>query len=137
MSVITGDGRIPKLILPEYVCCEEIRSFNEIDLERCPCGSSLFRNYNERIPEGVDVQQICAECGMRIGGMRDPYNMDLHYYNDDTEHPFMCIPIEEKAIKSFNAVDEESEEPEAVRFIAHLKRCGYEVDELKPILVIK
>lgn len=137
MSIITGDGRIPELILPEYTCCEEIAEYNEFDLERCPCGSSIFRNYNERVPEGVDIQQICAKCGLRIGGTVNPYNMELHYYNDDANHPFMCIPIEAKAIKSFRAVDEESEEPEALRFIAHLERCGYRVDKLKPIQVIK
>jgi hypothetical protein len=137
MSIITGDGRIPELILPEYICCEEIQHYDEFSLERCPCGSSLFRNYNESIAEGVDVQQICAKCGMRIGGMRDPHNMELHYYNNDTMHPFMCIPIEERAIKAFFAIDEESEEPEALRFIAHLKRCGYDVKELKTIVVTK
>ena len=74
---------------------------------------------------------------MRIGGTRDPHNMELHYYNGDTTHPFMCIPIESKAIIAFQATDIETQEPEALRFIAHLKRCGYDVDELKPTNVIK
>lgn len=65
---------IPTIVLAEH---ETQQHSNEI--ERCPCGSSLFRLYSEiegTIPEpGSEINwwQVCAICGGRKGGFTQTF----------------------------------------------------------------
>ena len=62
MSIITGDGRIPELILPEYTCCEEISEYNEMGAHLTPLTPFLFSCNNK-----AELVQRCTEAALEIG----------------------------------------------------------------------
>jgi hypothetical protein len=131
-----GTRFLPVLVLPEYEMGESIPHYDENRLDRCICGSSIFRNYGEHVVEGIDYIQVCAICGQRLGGVVDPHNMELYYYNDDVDNPFECAPeISDNVIIAFKAIDVPNEEPEALKFAAFLEKIGYSVRLIKPLRV--
>jgi hypothetical protein len=123
---------IPTLVQPENEVCEHIKNFNQNDLERCGnCGSSLWRNYNEDVPEGDYYHQICAVCNQRLGAILHTYKKELHFFDNDVRYPFMCIEIKLDDIEAFD-FDIDSDEPAALQFIKHLEELGYDVETLEP-----
>jgi hypothetical protein len=123
---------IPTLVQPENEVCEHIRCFTQERLERCSnCGSSLWRNYNEDVPEGDYYHQICAVCNQRLGAIQHTYKKELHFFDNDVHYPFMCVEIKIDDIESFE-FDIHSNEPAAQQFINHLEQLGYDVETLTP-----
>ncbi len=45
------------------------KNYNEKLVERCVCGSSLFRIYNEDTEKGTYIQLICAKCNQKSTGL--------------------------------------------------------------------
>jgi hypothetical protein len=121
---------IPTLVQPECMCAEHFSlSYDQENLERCSnCGSSLFRNYNEPVQEGSYVNQVCAVCNERLGGIVNPYNTHIHYYNGDYNHPFMCCPIKKCDVESFRYDPVNVAGVPAIQFIDHLTQLGYYVN---------
>lgn len=63
-----------------------VESYEQENLERCPeCGSSLFRLYNEEVPEGRYDQFICAVCNHRWGGYLNKFKVDLNIRVDENK----------------------------------------------------
>lgn len=69
------DSHIPAIVLAEH---EHGRGD---DMDRCPCGSSLFRLFGETElnDDGTGELtwwQICAVCGQRYGGYTETFTKD-------------------------------------------------------------
>lgn len=45
------------------------KEYNPKSLEKCDCGSTLFRIYNKDIEKGTHIQFICAKCNKRRDGI--------------------------------------------------------------------
>ena len=72
---------IPVITLSELAVAEHFQQepcFEQENIERCPeCGSSLFRLYNEPVPEATYTQNICAVCNHRVGGFVNRWKEQL------------------------------------------------------------
>ena len=60
---------IKEVIYPEWRALERFPNAEQEDLERCACGSSLFRIVRDAVPEGHDYCFVCAKCNSYIGGI--------------------------------------------------------------------
>lgn len=45
------------------------KSFYPKHVEKCECGSTLFRIYNEDTEKGTYIQHICAKCNIKSTGI--------------------------------------------------------------------
>jgi len=45
------------------------KKYHDRFVEKCDCGSTLFRVYNEDVDKGTYVQFICAKCNQKTTGL--------------------------------------------------------------------
>lgn len=78
------EPKITVIVNPLSTLCEEFTEYSQEFVERCSnCGSSLFYLYNEPVPEGEYIQNVCAVCGSRQGGYINNFREDQEEKSND------------------------------------------------------
>lgn len=51
------------------------KQYNKKFVEKCSCGSTIFRVYNEETDKGMYIQHICALCNTKATGIEIEYKI--------------------------------------------------------------
>lgn len=85
-------------ILPESEIIEQFSDYQQENIERCHCGSSLFRIYKEPVLEGLYEQNVCAICGDIMGGWLNDFKLT----SDDKKSLHDEFPIFNKILEQIS-----------------------------------
>jgi len=126
---------IKVLVKPEYLIGRKFDWFDSECVERCSCGSSLFRIYNEPTNEGEYIQHVCAICNNRIGGFVNDFRKNYLTIEGEEEIVLKCVDITEEDMDDF--WEEQSytcdSTPIIIQFATFLIGRGYDVEFIEPI----